>query len=87
MIEDETIDATKNTRKRVLLLVYACSPYKGSEQGLGWHRVIETAKYFDAWVICKKEKNEEDIRRYFKLNGNIPGLHFYFIPRTPLDLK
>jgi glycosyltransferase involved in cell wall biosynthesis len=85
MTEHKTIDATKNTRKRVLLLVYACSPYRGSEQGLGWHRVIETAKYFDTWVICKKEKNEEDIKRYFKLNGNIPGLHFYFIPRTPLE--
>lgn len=76
----------KNTCcKRVLLIAYACSPYRGSEPGVGWHRVFETAKYFETWVICKKQRHEEDIRRYINENGEVPNLHFYFVPRTRFE--
>ena len=54
-------------RKRVLLLAYACSPYRGSEAGVGWNRVIESGKYFDTWVICGKREFEDDIRRSIAL--------------------
>jgi len=68
---------------RVLVLAYACSPYKGSEAGVGWHRVVESAKYFDTCVICEKDEFEDDIRRYLRKHGEIPTLHFHFIPRLP----
>lgn len=71
----------KRTRKRVLLLAYFCSPYRGSEWGGGWHRAVQTAGYFDTWVISGKN-SEKDIRRYFAENGEIPGLHFCFVPET-----
>lgn len=69
-------------RKRVLLLAYSCSPYAGSEPTVGWNRAVQTAKYFDTWVICGKREFEADIGHFFKTNGELPGLHFYFIPRT-----
>jgi glycosyltransferase involved in cell wall biosynthesis len=81
------IDETERNRKRVLLLAYACSPYKGSEPGVGWGRVVETAKYFDTWAICKKETYEDDIKQYFAGHGNIPGLQFCFVPRTRFEKR
>jgi glycosyltransferase involved in cell wall biosynthesis len=67
-------------RPRVLLLAYACSPFRGSEPGIGWHRAIEVAKYCDTWVICKQQDYEADIRRYFAVHPAVPGLHFTFVP-------
>jgi glycosyltransferase involved in cell wall biosynthesis len=72
-------------RPRVLLSAYACSPYRGSEPGLGWNWVREIAKNFDTWVLCKKESYEPDIERYFTEHGEIPGLNFCFIPLSPTD--
>ena len=68
-------------RERVLLLAYACSPYRGSEPGLGWQWAVEIAKNFDTWVLCK-EGYQGEITKYFTENGNIPGLHFCFVPET-----
>jgi len=88
MLSDEGTDSRggdahgRSGRKRVLLLAYSCSPYRGSEPGVGWHRAVETAKYFDTWVICGKREFEADIKRYFKAHGELPGLHFFFISRT-----
>jgi glycosyltransferase involved in cell wall biosynthesis len=75
----------QNKRKRVLLVSYACSPYRGSEAGVGWGRAYETAKHFDTWVICKKQKYEDEVRRFVEEHGDIPNLRFYFVPRTILE--
>jgi glycosyltransferase involved in cell wall biosynthesis len=75
----------RSERMRVLLLAYSCSPYKGSEPAVGWHRVLETAKRFDTWVICGKREFEADIEHYVKLHGELQGVHFYFIPRTRFE--
>jgi glycosyltransferase involved in cell wall biosynthesis len=72
-------------RIRVLLLAYACSPYRGGESGVGWQRALETAKKFDTWVLCKQQRYEADIRRFLHEQGEIPGLHFCFIPRTRFE--
>lgn len=85
MSEEIKTEVMKSHRARVLLLVYACSPYRGGEPGVGWNRAIETAKYFDTWVLCKKQRYEDDIKKYFVDNGEIPGLCFYFIPRTRFE--
>jgi glycosyltransferase involved in cell wall biosynthesis len=72
-------------RIRVLLLAYACSPYRGGESGVGWQRALETAKKFDTWVLCKQQQYEPDIRRFLHEQGEVPGLHFCFIPRTRFE--
>ncbi|MHC4592364.1 MAG: glycosyltransferase [Planctomycetota bacterium] len=53
----------------------------GSEAGVGWHRVVEAARHFDTWVICEREEFENDILRYLREHGDLPNLHFRFVPR------
>jgi glycosyltransferase involved in cell wall biosynthesis len=62
----------------VLLSAFSCNPESGSEAGVGWSRALETARYFDTWVLCGED--EAAIRRWFTLNGEIPNLHFCFVP-------
>jgi glycosyltransferase involved in cell wall biosynthesis len=66
-------------RPKVLLLAYSCAPDRGSEPGVGWNRAIESAKNFDTWVITKEGEFADQIRRYLKEQGDIPGLHFTFV--------
>ena len=73
-----------SNRPRVLLSVYTASPYQGSEPGIGWGRVYETAKFFDTWVICCEEK--KDIKQWFSENGKIDNLHFSFFPLSRHEL-
>lgn len=51
-------------RLKILISAYACSPYRGSEPGVGWGFVSELAKYHDLWVIVEGEKFREDIEKY-----------------------
>ncbi len=69
----------------MLLLAYACSPYRGSEPGAGWHRVLEISKYCDAWVICKEKRYQSDIVRYVAENGPLNGLTFHFVKNTKFE--
>lgn len=53
-----------NRRLRVLVSAYACSPYRGSEPGVGWGFVSALGRHHDLWVIVEEEKFREDIERY-----------------------
>ena len=76
----------KERRRRVLLVAFGCSPYSGSEPGLGWRRVLEIAKRHDGWVLCEKaDPFEANLRKYVAEHGEIPGLHFCPIPLTALE--
>lgn len=69
-----------NKRLKILVSAYACSPYKGSEPGVGWGFVAELAKHHDLWVIVEEEKFRDDIERYL---ADFPDfaqhVHFHFI--------
>jgi glycosyltransferase involved in cell wall biosynthesis/peptidoglycan/xylan/chitin deacetylase (PgdA/CDA1 family) len=67
-------------RARVLLLAYACSPYRGSEASVGWHRALDAAREFDTWVICEETWCAPDIRAYIAANGAPAGVTFAFVP-------
>jgi glycosyltransferase involved in cell wall biosynthesis len=71
-------------RLRVLLLAAACTPSKSSESGLGWHRALGAAQFFDTWVICG-HWDQADIQQYLRENGEIPSLHFCFVKRWWLE--
>jgi glycosyltransferase involved in cell wall biosynthesis len=73
-------------RKRVLMLAYACDPYRGSEPGTGWQRAFENAKHFDTWVICEQGEFEAEIRRFESENGRVPGLNFCFVPKRRFEI-
>lgn len=55
-------------RLRVLLSAYFCSPYKGSESGLGWNVATRLAKHHDVTVLCGDLQAEQptlaDLNRY-----------------------
>ena len=64
---------------KVLLSCYACSPYQGSEPGMGWNFVKCLSKYHDLHIITES-KFEADIEKYFQANPKEKeNKHFYFI--------
>lgn len=87
------VDTTETThngkfRRRVCLVAFGCSPYVGSEPGLGWHRIREIARHHDAVVICEASSVfRANIERYLAENGPVAGLEFRFVPVTPWELR
>ena len=47
--------------KKVLVSVYACSPYRGSEPGMGWHFLKAIAEDNEVWSIVEEENWLADI--------------------------
>lgn len=69
--------------KKVLICVYACSPYRGSEPGMGWNYLKLIAEDREVWAIVEQEKWEKDIVRY--LNDHpyeMKNVHFVFIRKA-----
>jgi glycosyltransferase involved in cell wall biosynthesis len=69
-------------RLKVLVGAYACSPSKGSEQGVGWGWVEAISKYHDLWVLtgdqCRQDIEAELSRRPELRNR----MRFCYIPRV-----
>lgn len=61
---------------KVLVSCYACSPYKGSEPGVGWNMAVALAKYHQVWVVTRK-KNKNVIDEYLH-KVPIANLHFIY---------
>jgi len=81
---------SSQSRKKILISAYACSPYKGSEPGVGWGFVAELSKHHDLWVIVEEVFFREHIERFINENpGSMKSVNFYFIPaiRKPLLRK
>ena len=70
-------------RLRVLVSAFACSPFRGSEPGIGWNIVTRLANHHDVTVlvgdlrkdcVCKKE-----LDKWLARNGPIPHLSFHHV--------
>jgi len=73
--------SNQNERLRVLISAYGCRPGMGSEFGVGWNQVQQSARFNDVWVITREahreaieaEVNRRPIRgaqwEYFDLPG------------------
>ena len=72
----------RDRRPRLLLLAYACSPARGSEGGVGWHRALQASRFCDTHVICQDGPMGDEIREHIEHNGAPPGLQFTYIPKT-----
>jgi glycosyltransferase involved in cell wall biosynthesis len=62
---------------KILLSTFACEPGLGSEEGVGWNTVIQTAKYHETWVLTRnfcRPFIEEELAK----NPN-PNLHFVYL--------
>lgn len=71
---------------KVLVSCYACSPYKGSEPGMGWNFVHCLAPMHELHIITES-KYKADLDRYFAEHPEEAHLyHFYFIGRKRYDV-
>lgn len=66
--------------KRVLVSAYACSPYRGSEPGMGWNFLKIIASTNEVCVIVEEEKWKSDIEKYLAENPDeMKSVHWIFI--------
>lgn len=64
---------------KILVNCYACSPYKGSEPGMGWNFVKCLSKLHELHIITES-KFQKDIDEYFEEHPEERNyFHFYFI--------
>lgn len=70
------------TRLKIFVSAYACEPGLGSEIGVGWHWVLEMAKYFELWVLTR-ESNRHTIEPWVTDHPEYATIHFvyYDLPR------
>ncbi|WP_386685004.1 glycosyltransferase family 4 protein [Loktanella sp. R86503] len=70
-------------RRRIFISAYACSPFQGSEPGVGWGFVQQLAKHFDLDVVVEEEKFKDDIERWIFENQDDPAsqVNFHFIAK------
>ncbi|WP_017717989.1 glycosyltransferase family 4 protein [Kamptonema formosum] len=62
---------------KILLSCFACEPGSGSEEGVGWNTVLQTAKYGEVWVLTRtfyRSAIEAELSR-----NPLPNLHFVYI--------
>jgi glycosyltransferase involved in cell wall biosynthesis len=70
-------------RYKILVNCYACSPYHGSEPGMGWNFVSWLSKYHDLHIITEKVKWEAEIEKFFSENPDYAqNMQFHFIAKT-----
>ncbi len=71
---------------KVLVNCYACSPYQGSEPGMGWN-FVKCLSLSNELHIITETKFKTDIEKYFEENPQErEHFHFYFIKRTRYNL-
>lgn len=63
----------------ILINAYAVAPNWGSEQGVGWHWIINIAKYCNVYVITEGEWKDE-IEEAVKKLPHMNNLHFFYNP-------
>lgn len=67
---------------RVLIVAYACSPYRGSEFAVSWGLVKELSQQHELWVVVEEEKCRRDIEKYLMENpGELERVKFHYIKK------
>jgi glycosyltransferase involved in cell wall biosynthesis len=70
-------------RLKVLISAYACNPYKGSEEGVGWGWVTAIARSHDVCVLTA-EYHREDIEKALAEDADLRGrARFVYVPSRP----
>ena len=70
-------------RLKILVSAYACNPYKGSEEGVGWGWVNAISGYHDLSVITAAYHREDIERTVSKEQKLTNHLKFYYVPHKP----
>lgn len=67
-----------SNNKKILAIAYACSPYQGSEAGVGWGWVQMIGRNHEVIVITAT-RYRQDIERYCVENGPLQNVKFHYI--------
>lgn len=73
-------------KNKILITAYACSPYDGSEPGVGWNYISRLYEDFEIHVIVEKKKWELPISRKILENPKFKKINFYFIEKKRFKL-
>jgi glycosyltransferase involved in cell wall biosynthesis len=69
-------------QSRLLVCAYACSPYRGSEAGIGWGWVNMIARFGETWALTDAANREDIERETSRDPSRYENLHFVYVPRT-----
>lgn len=69
-----------SARPRLALVAFACNPYHGSEEGIGWNRAVQAARCGDVTLFCEASAYRADVERWIAEHGKPAGLKFEFLP-------
>lgn len=68
--------------KKIFICAYACSPYRGSEPGVGWGFAYTLAKNHHVTLVTEQNEFKDDIETFKRANPDLcQNLHVIFIPR------
>lgn len=68
---------------KVLLSVFECNPYRGSDSYVGWSYVKNMSKLNDVYALTRAD-NKEDIEQYLSSDSELSRkVHFIYIERSP----
>lgn len=67
-------------RLKVLALAYACNPFRGSEDGVGWGWVHAASRYHDVWVLTAEHHRRDIGRAIAEDPDRFRNLRFVFVP-------
>ena len=71
----------------VLLLAYACEPFKGSEPGVGWNFAIEMSKKHNIWVLTRKNNKETIEKEISKIGSDNINFIYFDLPSKLMLIK
>ncbi len=70
-------------RLKVLVCAYACNPFRGSEEGVGWGWVRAISEYHDLFIITA-EFHRTDIEKALSEEPRLSGhIKFFYVPHRP----
>ena len=67
---------------KIILSVFECNPYRGSDSYVGWSYTVNIARYHEVFALTREE-NKEDIERFLSECHDpvLKQIHFVFVPR------
>lgn len=80
----DTAQARPGGALKVLLLAYECSPYHGSERGVGWGRLLQASRVAETHVITSASSHADLERAHAE--GLLPANVCLHTPALPPDL-
>lgn len=70
-------------KNKVIINAYACNPYRGSEEGVGWNWVRMISAFADAWVLVASY-HRQDIEHFQANNPDaMCNVTFVYVPHKP----